>query len=222
MKYLRCRLRFAEGSIHPVHRAIVDHEDLSRDYLCHWNTTGEDSEAFVYFVEGDRSTYEAVLDDTPLITDYEVAPVGSDRFYAYVRQENRQVDDDLLAAVARAGAVVVPPVEFAGDGSATLTVLGDADALQGVADALPEVVEFDVQRIGEYAGDPATFDPDLTDRQREAVRAAVEEGYYATPRTGAVADVADRLGCAPATAAEHLRKAETGVMRALVAADRTP
>ncbi|MFD1515154.1 helix-turn-helix domain-containing protein, partial [Halomarina rubra] len=61
------------------------------------------------------------------------------------------------------------------------------------------------------------FDPGLTTRQTEAVVAAVRVGYFATPRTGTVADVASTLDCSPATAAEHLRKAQAKVMQALVA-----
>ncbi|WP_254535063.1 helix-turn-helix domain-containing protein [Halomarina litorea] len=222
MKSLHCRLRFAGGSLHPVHRAIVDRESLTRDYLCHWNTAGDGPDTFVYFVEGDRSTFESVLDDTDLVVDYDVAPIGPERFYTYVRQEHRPVDEDVFGAVTRAGAVVVPPVTFEGDGSASLTVLGDATALQRVVDSLPEVVGVDVRRIGRYTGGPGAFDPGLTARQREAVERAVDVGYYATPRTGSVADVAEELDCAPATAAEHLRKAETAIVEALVDSARGP
>jgi predicted DNA binding protein len=55
----------------------------------------------------------------------------------------------------------------------------------------------------------------LTDRQREAVRAAVEAGYYAVPREASLADVAEAIGCAESTASEHLRRAEAAVMRRL-------
>ena len=48
----------------------------------------------------------------------------------------------------------------------------------------------------------------LSDRQFEATAVAVELGYYETPREATVANVADRIDCAPGTAAEHLRKAE--------------
>ncbi|MEA5408165.1 helix-turn-helix domain-containing protein [Haloarculaceae archaeon H-GB2-1] len=57
---------------------------------------------------------------------------------------------------------------------------------------------------------------ELTDRQLEAVRAAVEAGYYEPTRDGTVTDVADELGCAPGTAAEHLRRAESKVMKQVV------
>lgn len=48
----------------------------------------------------------------------------------------------------------------------------------------------------------------LTARQREAVEAALSLGYYDIPREASYEDVAEAMGCAPSTAAEHLRKAE--------------
>mgnify|MGYP002276742734 CR=1 FL=1 len=56
----------------------------------------------------------------------------------------------------------------------------------------------------------------LTDRQREAVEAGLDLGYYDVPRTTDHEAVADALGCAPSTAAEHLRKAESKLLRAVV------
>lgn len=52
---------------------------------------------------------------------------------------------------------------------------------------------------------PATT---LSERQREALRAALELGYYDTPREATHADVAAELDCAPNTASEHLQKGE--------------
>jgi hypothetical protein len=54
------------------------------------------------------------------------------------------------------------------------------------------------------------------DRQREAITAASEVGYYDVPRTGSVAEVADRLGCAKSTASNHLRKAEARLVGEVV------
>ncbi|MCJ0619826.1 helix-turn-helix domain-containing protein, partial [Haloarcula hispanica] len=70
----------------------------------------------------------------------------------------------------------------------------------------------DVREVGEYDSRRLDTGAALTDRQFEAVAAAVDCGYYADPREGSVDDVADELGCAPGTAAEHLRKAEAHVM----------
>ncbi|MFC6975764.1 helix-turn-helix domain-containing protein [Halomicroarcula sp. GCM10025709] len=61
----------------------------------------------------------------------------------------------------------------------------------------------------------ATVETRLSDRQREAVEAALSLGYYDIPRTATHEAVADALDCAPSTAAEHLRKAESRVLHAL-------
>ena len=110
--------------------------------------------------------------------------------------------------------IVVPPIQFLPDGVATLTVVGEAEALQSALESLPDGVEVTVERVGDYDWRQSLFDPGLTDRQREAVRAAVEVGYYAVPREGSVEAVAAALNCSASTAAEHLRKAEAAVMAA--------
>jgi len=46
--------------------------------------------------------------------------------------------------------------------------------------------------------------------------AAVEAGYYDTPRRATQEDVAAAVDCSPATAGEHLRKVERAVFGALV------
>jgi predicted DNA binding protein len=48
----------------------------------------------------------------------------------------------------------------------------------------------------------------LSERQREAVSLAFEEGFYDWPRGIEATDLADRMGIAHSTYLEHLRKAE--------------
>ncbi|MBX0287507.1 helix-turn-helix domain-containing protein [Halomicroarcula sp. F28] len=57
----------------------------------------------------------------------------------------------------------------------------------------------------------------LSDRQQEAIQTALELGYYEIPRAVSHEDVADHIGCAPSTAAEHLRKAESTLLGSLLA-----
>lgn len=53
----------------------------------------------------------------------------------------------------------------------------------------------------------------LTDRQRQFVLAAIEMGYYDTPRTCSLSDLADELGVATSTASRLLQRAEGRVMK---------
>jgi predicted DNA binding protein len=216
MKYVRLTLHFDDDAIHPVHRHVSERADLHRETLLHGNTATEGRDTFLFHVEGDPETYATVLEATDQVRDYELRPVEDDAFYAYIMQTADAFGELLFEAFSRTGVITVPPIRFEGDRTAALTVVGDADAIGETVSSLPEGVEADVERIGRYEGDAPGFDPGLTDRQFEAVAAAVELGYYDVPSECSVEAVGDRLECSASTAAEHLRKAEGRIVRALV------
>ncbi|MEF8813524.1 MAG: helix-turn-helix domain-containing protein [Halovenus sp.] len=72
------------------------------------------------------------------------------------------------------------------------------------------------EEIGGLEGVPGLDESRLSNRQREAVEVALELGYYETPRTANQEDVAEAMGCATSTAAEHLQKAESKILRAVL------
>jgi predicted DNA binding protein len=53
----------------------------------------------------------------------------------------------------------------------------------------------------------------LTPRQLDVLRRAVAAGYYDSPRRADSAALARALGVSPSTLKEHLRKAESAVLR---------
>lgn len=106
-------------------------------------------------------------------------------------------------------------VEYHPDGTVTFSMFGPGEMIQAAIDTVPNPVSVTVEEISGLQAMPQTVASALTDRQREAVEAAIEVGYYDVPRTGSQDDVATRLDCAPSTAAEHLRKIESKVLRSL-------
>jgi predicted DNA binding protein len=216
MKYLRCTLRFSESTMHPVHRFIGEHDAVVKDQLLHGNTMDDAWDTFLFHVEGDSDEYASALAATPQIHDYDLTRIDENTFYAYVQQEASEIDKQLFTAFSRSGVIIIPPVSFLDDGTARLTIVGEPDALQSTLAAVPDEIRLDVTQVGEYSRTPETFDPGLTDRQFEAVAAAVETGYYEVPRRGSIADISDELGCASGTASEHLRKAEQKIMETVV------
>jgi hypothetical protein len=207
MKYLHLALRFPQDVMHPIHRFIDESTAVKRDVLVHGQTVSQ-QDTFLFYVEGDREPYVAALRATDRSADFETTEIDADSFYCFLRQDPDAMDKALFDSFQRAGVIVTPPIEFLPDGVAKLTVVGESDALQDAMTAVPDVVETTVERVGDYNWQQSLFDPALTDRQREAMRAAVAEGYYAVPREGGVTAVADAIGCATSTAVEHLRKAE--------------
>lgn len=216
MKYVRLRVRFPPTVIHPVHEALGESDAVERDVLLYGDTDGPGPDTFLFYAEGDPEAYAAMLDATKSVTEYRLSRIDGESCYAFITQETPAFDAEAMAAFGRPGVLAMPPIEFHPDGTATLTVVGDSVALQATIEDLPDQLDAQVERIGEYDRRQELFDPGLTDRQFEAVRAAVEVGYYDTPRTGTVAAVGERLGVAPGTAAEHLRKAESRTMQEFV------
>lgn len=215
MKYVELVVDLPPSMRHPMETFLRESDAVERGELLTWNLTPEAVEYALFYFEGDVDRYRARVERVESIRSYTLTPVDAGAFYAYVEHETRDADRRLRAAFARRSIVVVPPVVYDADGMA-LTVVGEAADLHAMLDDLPEGIAASVEAVGDYDRRRGTPAAALTDRQHEAVVAAVELGYYAVPRAAPVAAVAEAIGCAPSTASTHLRKAERAVMERLV------
>lgn len=91
------------------------------------------------------------------------------------------------------------------------------DALQG---GLRDGLTLSLRHLGSptHWCDQAITAADLSYEQRAALEAAVEHGYYETPRTVGVEELADRLGMPRSTLQYRLRRAEAWVASGFVEA----
>lgn len=218
MRYLRVAVHQDPADRHPMHQFVVERAGYSVSRLLEYTPPVEGTRSFLFHVEGPLEPYESALGSVPGLAEYELSPCPDDSFYLYVREELRERDQQLVGAFTQPGLVGVMPVEYRADGTVRLTVVGPADRLQAAVEETPDGMDVDVLAVGEYGARGLGAGSDLTDRQYEAVVAAVEVGYYDTPREGSVEDVGERLDCAPGTAAELLRRAERTVMGEIVSA----
>lgn len=215
MRSLHVTYREPSTTRHPMQTFMEESDALDRVQLWNWNLSDDEVDVLLFRIEGDRGRYEAALAEVPWIVEYSVAPVDDDAFYVYIEHEKRQPDLEFRAAFQGRRIVVVFPVEFT-EGGAEMTVLGRSADLQAVLDDVPDRIDVDVDYVGTDAAPETGTPAGLTDRQREALAAAREVGYYEVPRTGSVEDVAARLDCAPSTASNHLRKAEARLVDGFV------
>lgn len=115
--------------------------------------------------------------------------------------------DPLPAAWAeRFHAVEVQSLLLYPDGGAVATLVGAHAALAAVGRRLVAQGDHDLQvrRVADAPRDT----PLLTHAQDEALRAAVDAGYYKIPRPLTLHQLAARLGISPASLSERLRRAE--------------
>lgn len=214
MKHARVRITAhgKERDIHPMYGVMTEASFVERATALQWNYTG-DALGILHYVVGDADALETAMGDIPEVIGYEVARVDARSFYVYVRDTTTGPLQEMFAPVTSGGILVVPPVKYEPDGTVVFSMFGPDDELQEALKSVPSPIDVTIEAVGGLADTTAAVEARLTDRQREVVKTAVTRGYYDIPRTVSQAEIAAELDCAPSTVAEHLRKAESRMMR---------
>ena len=212
MKQVTFIARYPPELAHPMHQALIESERLSRAELLMWGPTETVTTLFWY--DGPKAAVQELLVAVDSIERSALVAAG-DGTYGFLAQREYELAASVLDLVAEAQLVFLPPVTFLDSGRVRFRAVGEGAQLSAFYAALGEVIETGIERVrpfrrgsvgrGESTGR-------LTDRQREALEAAVEVGYYEVPRTGDTEAVAAALDCEPSTAGELLRKAEAAVV----------
>jgi predicted DNA binding protein len=214
MKHARVRITAhgKEHDIHPMYGVMTEASFIERATALQWNYTG-DALGILHYVVGDADALETAMREIPEVLDYDVARVDARSFYVYVRDTTTGPLQEMFAPVTSGGILVVPPVKYEPDGTVVFSMFGPDDELQEAVTSVPSPIDVTIEAVGGLADTTAAVEAQLTDRQREVVKTAVARGYYDIPRTVSQAEIAAELDCAPSTVAEHLRKAESRMMR---------
>lgn len=204
MHTARVALHVPEPALHPMHALVCESPAISREVILE-HDVWDDLTALLLHVDGDRDAYERQLAALPQVEQWTTEPDDDGGFYVYVRTALRDREAGYRAALDRDSVLVVPPVELREDRTVRQTMVGESEQLAAALEGLPGGIEVEVLRTGTYSREDGAA---LSDRQREALRAAWAVGYFDLPREGGTDAVADRLGCATSTASDLLRRAE--------------
>lgn len=118
----------------------------------------------------------------------------------------------LLFSSRESGMPIELPVEIR-NGEATIDVTGSRERLAELAEQLEHFgLQYRIEHVRERLHESQL----LSERQLEVVVAAVEEGYYDTPRRSSLTEVADHLGIAKSTCSETLHRAEEAIIKRFV------
>lgn len=217
VRYLRLTGRPPLSATPEAFRLLAASEHVSAARAVATKFAGTSAMSVLFHVDGDRRAVEARLDGPPEIVVAETAPGGEDGFYLLLVLDPESIP--LLRAVFEAlpwqELVVVPPIVYR-DGAVHAQLVGATGAVSGLVDSVPDAVDVEVHAVGERGLDVAPGSAVLSDRQREAVLAALDLGYYDQPRRATHEDVAETLDCAASTASEHLQKAEAKLVRVAI------
>ncbi|WP_238717334.1 helix-turn-helix domain-containing protein [Natronorubrum halophilum] len=134
-----------------------------------------------------------------------------------------ELTTQLLETHRRHAVILDYPMEYTGseNGSLRVSQIGFEGELRSLISDTRSLVDLEIERLGRY--DPSDGRPfvDLTDRQREVLSVAIEEGYYQVPREVTYRELADRLGCSAGTVGQHLRRIESRLMSTVITGGST-
>ncbi len=168
--------------------------------------------AIVQF-RGDADQVATIVDETPEFISCTVT--GGETWLAYMHYEPDEVETTLLEQIDTEPISIDWPVRETADGQ-QVTFFGEDAALHQLIASIPDEMNLRLERAGEYQPDMADPAAQLTDRQKEIVRAAIAAGYYAIPRRATQQDLAAELGLSQGTIGEHLRRAEAKIIPSVV------
>ncbi|AGB37414.1 helix-turn-helix domain-containing protein [Natronococcus occultus] len=118
----------------------------------------------------------------------------------------------LLFSARESGIPIELPVEIQ-DGEATIEVTGSRERLAELAEQLEQFgLQYRIERVQERLHQSQL----LSERQLEVVSAAVDAGYYDTPRRCSLTELAGHLGIAKSTCSETLHRAEEAIVKQFV------
>jgi len=197
-------------------RIIAASEHVREARLEAYNLGGENVTQ-LHRIEGDLAAARRLLAETAVVESVTVNHIGESTGYLLLQFDPSKAvfAERLFDLLAASALVVITPAVYR-EGTVYLQLVGENTAIQAVMDHLPPGLDVAVQEISGTVPPQETAVEGLSDRQYEALRVALEIGYYDQPRQATHEDVADRLGCAPSTASEHLRKAEAALARAAI------
>lgn len=215
MRYAKCVIIPDDEGLHPVDRRIADHPDVTRDLLHNVNLLANETIVAIYQFSGDRDALESILADSEMVYKYQLSGVD-DAIHAYLHIEADERLVGLLSMLREFAFIFDTPLEFTRRGGLCVTMIGDVQSFQKAVPDVPDGIRLKLLKTGSYQPDTDRLFSQLTDRQQEILRTAVDMGYYDVPRAVTHDDIGEELGCTGGTVGGHLRKIESRILSQIV------
>lgn len=222
MRFIDFRLVPPNGGFHPAERAVGEDPSIRRVAIHQFRTLDDDTAVAMFESVGDAARAAELLDAEPTVHSFDIATTEGDRMYAHCHVEVGDSVARVFGIAERHELVLDMPMRYADRGGLEIRAIGKYETFRDAMREIPESVEFTLLRTGEYAPGGEGFFQQLTPRQQETLRTAVEVGYYNEPRRVTYQDIADRLHISAGTVGEHLRKIEAKILTGVVPEPQQP
>ncbi|WP_336023387.1 helix-turn-helix domain-containing protein [Halobellus salinisoli] len=185
----------------------TDHPDAEFTVLAAM-PAGDTGVGLVEVTAADIEPIVSAIDDYDTVTSVTVLEAQATR--ALVQFET--TEPLLIRSLSEAGIPLELPITIV-DGEVTVELTAPREKLSELGALLEQFgIPFDLVWITQSIGTQAL----LTDEQYELLETAVERGYYDTPRTSTLTELAEAVGLAKSTTSEKLHRAEGTVIKEFV------
>lgn len=211
MRELRAHLPYGSINREDVKELLDNLREANVETVFPVSCTGEKG---VFRVRPDERLDEAMLSHNEAVAEFERL-VDSPPEYLLVVSPNLQ---RTLFQHSPATPICEHEIVFCEDGL-EITVIVSQPQLEELSSRIEQAnMSWEILSIGKYQGCSNDATDSLTDRQRDVLLYAYEEGYYDVPRRTTLSDLAGELEIDESTVAEHLRRAENNVFTQVLGA----
>ncbi|MFW5919876.1 MAG: helix-turn-helix domain-containing protein [Halanaeroarchaeum sp.] len=174
----------------------------------HYVTGEEDDTHYVFFwwmTGSDDVTFGEALETDPSVKAHRVLTELDDRTLYRIRTRSFQSDRPLVFPEFRKNDISAIESKRDADGLHLKARFPDRNALESFVDAAGDIARrVDTKRL--YTDGGTVIDETaLTTKQREALMLALDRGYFDTPSTATLADLAAERDVTPQTLSDHVR-----------------
>lgn len=211
MRFVEIQITPKRGWFHPADKLVRPDLNIKRKSVQQITLLEDGTVVMLYELAGDHDHIRKIVETYFEALAHSTSEVG-DNVLVWLHIEPSSLVRGLLEVPQRYNVIMQMPLEFTKTGGIQCVFVGDEQAITEATKALPEEVQVDVERFGEYDEGAQRFTAELTERQLEVLDAAIELGYYQNPREATYDDIAEAIGVSRTTIGQHLRTVEAKVL----------
>lgn len=216
MRFYKYLVRPPDGALHPSEADLMPELDAAREAIVAIRRLDAERGTVLYRLRGDAEGMDAALEAHDDILAHEVIDGDGDALHLYTQFELDGLTETMLDLADEHGILLETPFPYREDGALEVRLAGleeeMRDSVEAFLDDPRDDIDMSLEEVSSFVPEEERIAASLTERQRDVVEAAVERGYYATPREVTHRKLADVTGCSPSTAGEHLQKAENKIV----------